>query len=384
MTSNNVDIIIRGAGLSGISLLLALIEQGYSGSVLVVEKRAEPETQKTWCFWGEENISSSLHHLIKRRWFSWSFSGDGQEYHHCTQSSEHAYCCLQAEDFYQYAFEKLKGLPTIEWLWNTDSELIDTVDANANNVELALKGRRVSASFGFDSACGISLPEGNTINQYFVGAWVKTSPQSFNAKKVALMSNMTADESCFEFTYILPFNSDYALIELTRFSMRDESLADMQSACEDIVNSGDYGNDVVIEKWEKGVLPMDTRIAPVKVGNWNCIGARGSMIRASSGYAFLTIQRWAQKTAQSLCSENKLSLAKPISPIYSALDSLFLKVMRKNMALSPTLFSSMAKNVNADVFARFMTEKATFSDVLSIIKAMPIRPFVKALFTPEH
>lgn len=384
MTSNNVDIIIRGAGLSGISLLLALIEQGYSGSVLVVEKRAEPETQKTWCFWGEENISSSLHHLIKRRWFSWSFSGDGQEYHHCTQSSEHAYCCLQAEDFYQYAFEKLKGLPTIEWLWNTDSELIDTVDANANNVELALKGRRVSASFGFDSACGISLPEGNTINQYFVGAWVKTSPQSFNAKKVALMSNMTADESCFEFTYILPFNSDYALIELTRFSMRDESLADMQSACEDIVNSGDYGNDVVIKKWEKGVLPMDTRIAPVKVGNWNCIGARGSMIRASSGYAFLTIQRWAQKTAQSLCSENKLSLAKPISPIYSALDFLFLKVMRKNMALSPTLFSSMAKNVNAVVFARFMTEKATFSDVLSIIKAMPIRPFVKALFTPEH
>ena len=66
------------------------------------------------------------------------------------------------------------------------------------------------------------------------------------------------------------------------------------------------------------------------------------------------------------------------------LEFLFLKVMRKNMALSPTLFNAMAKNVGADVFARFMTEKATFSDVLSIIKAMPIRPFVKALFTPEH
>lgn len=396
MTNDNVDIIIRGAGLSGISLLLALTEQGYSGNVLVVEKRAKPETQKTWCFWGEQNISSSLHNLIKRRWFSWSFSNGCQEHHHCTQSNEHAYCCLQAEDFYRYAFDKLKGLPTIEWLWNTDSELIDSVGANAhadahadtqasaNSVELALNGRRVSAAFGFDSACGVSLPEGNTINQYFVGAWVKTSTQSFNAKKAALMSNMTADESCFEFTYILPFDSDYALIELTRFSMRDESLADMQSACEKIVNNGDYGNDVVIEKWEKGVLPMDTRIAPVKVGNWNSIGARGNMIRASSGYAFLTIQRWAEKTAQSLCSENKLSLAKPISPLYSALDSLFLKVMRKNMALSPTLFNAMAKNVGADVFARFMTENATFSDVLSIIKAMPIRPFVKALFTPEH
>jgi len=394
MTNDNVDIIIRGAGLSGISLLLALIEQGYSGKVLVVEKRAKPETQKTWCFWGEHNISSSLRHLIKRRWHTWSFSDDVEEYHHLTQANDHAYCCLKAEDFYQYAFEKCKGLPRIEWLWNTDSKLIDAVDANAhadadahasgNGVELALKGRRVSASFGFDSACGISLPGGNTINQYFVGAWVKTSMHSFNTKNATLMQNMTADESSFEFTYILPFDSNYALIELTRFSMRDESLAEMQAACVKKVNNGEYGNDVVIEKWEKGVLPMDTRIAPVNVGNWNNIGARGGMIRASSGYAFLTIQRWAQKTALSLCSENKLYLASPISPLYSALDSLFLKVMRKNMALSPTLFKAMAENVSAETFARFMTESATFSDMLSIIKAMPTQPFLKALFTPER
>lgn len=49
MNADRVDIIIRGAGLAGTSLMLALVEQGYTGKILVVDKLPKPDTQKTWC-----------------------------------------------------------------------------------------------------------------------------------------------------------------------------------------------------------------------------------------------------------------------------------------------------------------------------------------------
>ncbi|AUC88086.1 hypothetical protein CW735_07690 [Alteromonas sp. MB-3u-76] len=416
MNADRVDIIIRGAGLAGTSLMLALVEQGYTGKILVVDKLPKPDTQKTWCFWGDQNLPDSLRALIAKRWLTWSFSSDDEEFEHKTSSLDESYCCIKAEDFYQYALSKLTKTSNIEWHWNTDCEQLDSDDtAYEEGVAIMLNGKRVSADLGFDSAGQCTAPDAalnkvpnkapNTsiINQYFSGAWVTSASPIFDSNNAALMKNMVADNHCFEFTYILPFNAHSALIELTRFSTRQESLSDMQSACEQIIADGKYGTNIstetTIERWEKGVLPMDTRIKPVKVGNWESIGVKGNMIRASSGYAFMIIQRWAKYAAavignNAIHCENsgakdthrqQIVFTKSAVPsLYTKLDSVFLKVMRNDMARAPQLFSAMAQHIEAGAFARFMSESASFKDMLAMINAMPKRPFLRALITPEH
>ena len=58
--------------------------------------------------------------------------------------------------------------------------------------------------------------------------------------------------------------------------------------------------------------------------------------------------------------------------------------MRNDMARAPQLFSAMAQHIEAGAFARFMSESASFKDMLAMINAMPKRPFLRALITPEH
>ena len=44
------DIIIAGAGLSGLSLAWYLIKEKYSGQILLIDKSFAPTNHKTWCF----------------------------------------------------------------------------------------------------------------------------------------------------------------------------------------------------------------------------------------------------------------------------------------------------------------------------------------------
>ena len=48
------DIIIAGAGMSGLSLAWYLAKGGYKGKVLLTDKSFAPHNTKTWCFWTKD------------------------------------------------------------------------------------------------------------------------------------------------------------------------------------------------------------------------------------------------------------------------------------------------------------------------------------------
>lgn len=54
MKTKTYDIIIAGAGLSGLSLAWNLAKSGYEGNVLLIDNSFAPYNNKTWCFWSKE------------------------------------------------------------------------------------------------------------------------------------------------------------------------------------------------------------------------------------------------------------------------------------------------------------------------------------------
>ena len=70
----------------------------------------------------------------------------------------------------------------------------------------------------------------------------------------------------------------------------------------------------------------------------------------------------------------------PIKNRYRWMDKIFLRVLVRHMDIAPALFLRLLEKTDSDQFTRFMTEQASYRDLLAIIKAMPKRPFINALF----
>lgn len=374
------DIIVRGAGLAGLSLALALVHARYKGNIFIFDKAPSPMDNKTWCFWGSASIPEYLQTLIAKTWSSWTLSDLSSRCKHTSYSKHHDYCCIRASDFFSYAIRTLSRHKNVTLVWGVESASVGTsvrgVVANVNN-EL------ITARYGFDSTYNVEPPLYKTINQYFTGAWVSSELPIFEDSTVKLMDNMSSDAEKLEFTYVLPISPYEGLIELTRFSLAIESLDAMQRKTSAVLINI-VGHDGFQEnRWERGVLPMDTRLKSTELGNWHNIGINGGMIRASSGYAFQTIQRVSRDTAKAIVEGNFKKCGKGYQGYYQILDSIFLKVLRQNMQQSPSLFLSMASNTDAKTFSRFMIEQASIFDVARVIRAMPKLPFLKAILVPE-
>jgi lycopene beta-cyclase len=110
-------------------------------------------------------------------------------------------------------------------------------------------------------------------------------------------------------------------------------------------------------------------------------GITGGAMRASTGYSFLSSQRWAVACANELKHKKSLSAYTPVTLIYQKMDALMLRIIRKDPSIGVTIFSRMFTKVSAERFVRFMTEKATITDFIVVIWAMPKRIFLTALLT---
>jgi lycopene beta-cyclase len=374
----DADICILGIGLSGCSLALALLERGYTGRIVMFDKASDITAQKTWCFWDENALPNYLRRLICKRWPFWSID-NGHDSHRLSASSSYMhYCCIKAEDFYAVALARLNKAKNVALHFNTPAE---PSPSDSHRVSAVVGAQRVSARWGFDARGVGSNQYKPSLFQCFTGAWVRTESPSFDEHCAQLMSGLKTFKRGLEFTYTLPLDRYTALIEFTRFSSSSEDLALMsqmtKTAIEDQLN-----DKFTIHSWEQGILPMDDKCLESRIENettWHKIGISAGHIRASTGYAFVNIQKFCQAAAHSIV-DNQTIQHRAYPKVYEWLDAVFLRVLQQNKTISPALFLKMADRTDAGQFARFMSEKATFGDLMTVIGAMPKRPFLRALW----
>lgn len=379
MVTLKADVVMLGIGLSTCSLAMALLKKGYRGHIVMLEKERDVDNNKTWCFWEGEYIPTYLRPIVSKTWASWKIA----DTIHAVTTGDQGYSCIKAVDFFSHCLETFKAASNVTLVFEAD---VTNTGHNDRCVTACYDGYLVEATIGFDSRHHMpseSMPDG--MLQCFSGAWVSSSSPLFSDNVADLMVDMKTIEQGIEFIYVLPFDVNYALIEVTQFSSQLPSKTCLEEkVLSSVGNMGLMKEDIV--SWEHGVLPMATENIALSTsqhgkppGNsgWQSIGIRGHNIRAATGYAFISIQRASEHFAQQIIKGGAVTPFK--SPRrYHWLDKVFLKVLRNRPDMAVEIFSRMARGTSPEQFSRFMTERATVADIVSVISSMPKRVFLSA------
>ena len=102
------------------------------------------------------------------------------------------------------------------------------------------------------------------------------------------------------------------------------------------------------------------------------------MTRLSTGYTFLNIQEHSKYIRENIENISKLENYE-ISKKYQFLDKIFLRVLRKHPEKMPDIFFKMFKT-SPNTVIKFLSNKSSFLEDLTVILKMPKWIFIKALF----
>ena len=387
------DLIIIGGGCSGLSLAASLCKLAtkpeYVPLTLIIEPRSEYTNDRSWCFWeSTDQTDQTDDNLITKSWFTWEFSTNSYMRRH-TSESGWKYHYVSAIEFYNHAEKQISYNPKVTLLKN--SCVIDVCPVE-DHIEIYLQ----RGSHHYDAKTekiltkqivDTRLPQKSDISisilkQVFFGFEVKTDKPHHFEDVAMVMKDMRVDEQGFLFDYVLPINRHNLLVEFTRFSanyippesLRSEALKSLHRLL------GNTNYQVVREEF--GIIPMglEHNISPADP-RWIRTGLAAGAARPSTGFAFKRIQHWAQHCAEAILNGRLGCDFQSDNTILKWMDKIFLNAIKKNPAIAPHLFISLAHNVPPDRLTRFLTDRPKFGDYFAIMRALPKLPLLRCALT---
>ena len=375
------DIVCLGAGMASTSLVLALISGGYRGRIIMVEQAAASPSDRTWCFWGQQQLPAYLQSLVTKTWSHWRVGMGEQSTCHDASDGTHAYCCIKGEDFYRYASDRLSENPNIQRLF---SQPVSAVTTQLKGVQVLTADYCITANLCIDTRPGRPRSSASTshcagLMQSFYGLRLTFEQPIIDDTAVGIMDNMHTKDG-FYFDYRLPFSQREVLVELTCFARQKKSMAELKPKLLERLEINYPDLMYTVDAVEYGCLPMFTENRGSS-GEASIIhaGITAGHIRPATGYAFLPVQRWCQVAAAAILQGNRPPQFDPIPRVYQYLDAIFLRALQDDITIAPALFYRLVEKTTPSQLARFMTEQASITDFLSVIMAMPKRPFIRAL-----
>ena len=373
------DLLILGGGAAGLSLARRLAEQGTTAPrTLVLESRVDYADDRTWCFW--MHPTAQLTHLVRRRWAKVSLASSTERV--LVDCAEFPYALLPSGGFYQDSRECI---------------------ARSERVRLAMgvavlgAPRKVDGLWEVETSAGVqrarwivdtrpSAPpaEGAAVLwQSFLGQEIEAAGPVFDPTVAEIMHFTQGEAGQILFHYLLPLSPTRALLEVTAFSPKPVGPDGFRAELNRFIDRRLEGRRYQLRREEQGILPMGL---PMPVPSADATYVRAGLMaggaRASSGYAFQRIQRWAERCAQSLAAGHGPQPHAADGWILRRMDALFLQVLCRRPELAPTLFLAMFSQVAPARLARFMSDQATLLDNLAVIAALPPGPFLRELFRP--
>lgn len=336
---------IIGAGMSGLSLAVALAERGIE--VVVHEASDEPPSARTFCSFEVE--AHPFEAAVSHRWSRIAVAGESGELERTL--ADHRYAKIDGPAFVAEALRRLEG---------EDARL-----CFGSRVE---DPTTLDASHVFDSR---PLPTDGALLQQFVGRFVETERPRFEPDRAMLMDFRVDQSRGVHFLYVLPTSETEALIEDTYFTRRPIDGATFERTLDRALEA--LGSHRVVST-EEGTIPMSTELPPPAPPRVTRIGLAGGVAKPSTGYAFLFAQRHARAIASALAKGE----APPSSvrrPRDRFLDEVFLARLRADPSGAHHLFERLFAGMEGDQLARFLSECARPSDLLRVAAALPIGPF---------
>jgi lycopene beta-cyclase len=373
------DIVIAGAGLSGLSLAAELARPEFSHfRILLIEPRTTYQRDRTWSFWAlPEALPARWQSLVQTHWQQWRVSYQDRQ---VLRSGRVAYASVRADAFYEKALSDIEKTTHIHWRRQTS---IDRVRTEPLGVALITStGEALHTALFFDSRPPSPAAPGQWVQQ-FKGWEVRSPRPCFEPQCMDLMAFEPSSKGL-HFIYCLPYSSTQALVESTwikRADDRDDFDAELREA---LIKRWDCrGEDIVFS--EQGALPLWPDMPNASPGIVR-IGRAGGALRASTGYAFCASLHHSAALAQSLRdqvqSNGSLQTWQPPAPQSSVwdakMDRILFRVLEQDWMQAPHYFVDLFDKVPADALVRFLHGASSWQDRFAVMRALPAWPFMQA------
>ena len=359
------DYIIIGAGCAGLSLAYRMLNKDFK--VCVIEKESNiSKKNKLWSFW--DTYENPFNHLVEKKWSQFLIQNESKIL--SIDCHKFKYKSLNSHDFNNYILEKIRKSKNIDINFSLS---IEKINKNGKEIEIKTKEKVFLCNHIFDSRPNFSKVY---MWQQFFGGYVKTSRNVFDESSPIIM-DFSNIEKKFHFNYFLPFKKNLALIESTYFSsISEEENLDIKYI-EKYMETKYKGVEYNIEKTESGRIPMDVNL------NSNCdfdyitkIGSYSGVTRASTGYAFINIQKQSDYIMQNLSKVKKIKKYHH-NFILRKMDDIFLKILKDDPEYIKKALIKLFSSKNSITQIKFLSDIPNIVDIIKILIYLPKKKFLQ-------
>ncbi len=377
------DFIFAGGGGAGLGLVCALLDSPLRNhSMLIIDRDAKNENDRTWCFWGGPDTPFAS--IARHSWGQISVRGDAGErlFDFSTEGDgTWRYWMVRGIDFYRHTRQRLVEQPNVRIVQGS----VDGFTEQPECVLVHASGETYAGRWVFDSIIrpgdlDLDRNRHHVLKQHFTGWEIETPHPVFDPTRAVMFDFRTRQENDLRFFYVLPFSPTRALVEYTIFSSdlleRDAYDAALREFLTGKLGVREYHVDFVEHNW----IPMTDfpfqRQAGARILN---IGTKGGLVKPSTGYAFKRMQRDARAIVDSLVRHGDPFHVRPLPARYRFYDSLLLQIiLRQGDMMKPIFTQLFDRNPILRIF-RFLDDDATILEDLALIASLPPLPFLRAL-----
>lgn len=377
------DLLIIGAGLTGLSLACWLMELAQRNgqtmpAVRLLEPRTNYDNDRTWCFWDRED--HPFRELITHRWHHWQVRAGGRAV--SQSSSRTPYALLPADALYRDALERIEACPTLSL---HQGVTVKAINEGAGAVQVVTHNEgELNARAVVDTRPPANLPETSTTGfwQVFTGYEIHCPDHGCATETARLMDFQVCDDHpCF--IYLLPKDAHNLLVEWTAIKPQRKN-QDSQAQLENWL-AREGMQDYQLLRSESAMLPMIPIGRDRQAGRVIKAGVGAGWMRAATGYHFVSCQRGSRMLAGQIlaatASDDWLLHPPAVrSRWLEWMDRVFLRALHRHPEQAPGWFLRLFARTTASQMSRFMNDEPRLRDGLAIASALPPGPFVKAAF----
>ena len=358
LVKKKFDIIIIGAGLSGL-ILANEISKKSKKNILIIEKKKKIGYEKNWCFWNKpQNIFTNKYDTS---WESIKVKIDEEEIIY--KENNIKYLHLKSSTFYKYMTERLEKKKNIKILKGKE---INKIKKYPEKNEVIIGKFEYECKFLFDSRPSL-IKKRNGLFQHFVGYEVIFYKNVLNNKQVTFMDFQSFSDGI-NFMYILPFSSKKALFESTYFSKKTFSRLKYKNNITRYLDENFPNVRYKINFKEEGILPMFNYNVKQQF-NYFPIGIPGNWLKSSTGYSFQNCFLYSKLITKNIIDNKKIRINNNFFLIF--LDEVFCNLIMKSSKDLKIFFLYFFKKNNLMLIVRFLNGNINFFDILKIILTLP-------------
>lgn len=377
--SDIFDFIFIGIGASNSLIVLSLIKNNlfFDKKILVIEPKSKTNNDKTYCFWSshEDSIIDDLSNIISHKYNKIKLNNSKIQ-----DLGNQSYYYIRSIDLYNHTFEKLSQEKI-----DIERVHVTKIIENDNFCTVLTCNSIFRGRFIFDSRPPTfkNITENDIfLNQSFYGFHIKCENAFFQEDAFEMMNFNVEQNGFTQFIYILPFSSNEALVELTRFGSEKIDIDYASDLLKKFILN-EFGNFTVISK-EEGCIPMTTYFNNPNL-NKSVLntGTAANLIKPSTGYGFKKMYLFGQKVSKivSLNQFDKFNMINLSNKNrFKFYDRLLLIILKKWPFEGKIIFTKLYRKQSPKLIFLFLDEKTSFWEELKIFASLPISPFLRAVY----